>query len=136
MGRGTDTPFELLGAPWIQGAELAAELNRRAVPGVRFQPTLFTPDDGLYKGQYCQGVSIIITNRAELSSMRVGLEVADALHRLYPQQFHIEKIIELLGSRATLERLERGEDPARIIADWSGDLEKFRSLRGKYLLYH
>ena len=136
VGRGTDTPFELLGAPWIQAADLAAELNRRAVPGVRFQATLFTPDDGLYKGQYCQGVSIVITNRAELNSMRMALEIAAALHRLYPQQFHLEKIIEPLGSQATLERLERGDDPARIIAGWSGDLDKFRAMRARYLLYH
>jgi uncharacterized protein YbbC (DUF1343 family) len=136
VGRGTDTPFELLGAPWIQAAELAAELNRRAVPGVRFQAALFTPDNGLYKGQYCQGVSIAITNRAELNSMRMGLDIAAALHRLYPQQFHLEKTIELLGSQATLERLERGDDPARIIAGWSDDLDKFRAMRARYLLYH
>jgi len=138
VGRGTDTPFELFGGPWIEAAELAAELNRRAVPGVRFQATLFTPDNGLYKGQYCQGVSLIITNRAELNSMRMGLEIAAALHRLYPQQFHLEKIIDLLGSQATLDRLERGDDPARIIAGWADDLEKFRAVRAKYLLllYH
>lgn len=136
VGRGTDTPFELFGAPWIQAAELSAELNRRAAPGVRFQSTLFTPDDGLYKGQYCQGVSIVITNPEELAPMRLGLEIVAVLHRLYPQQFHVEKIIELLGSHATLERLERGDDPARIIAGWSGDLEKFRAIRAKYLLYH
>jgi uncharacterized protein YbbC (DUF1343 family) len=135
VGRGTDTPFELFGAPWIQAAELTAELNRRAVPGVRFQAMLFTPDDGLYNGQYCQGASILITNRSELNSMRTGLEIAAALHRLYPEQYHLEKIIELLGSQATLARLERGDDPARIIASWAEDLEKFRAMRGKYLLY-
>ena len=136
VGRGTDAPFELFGAPWIQAPDLTAELNRRAVPGVRFQTMLFTPDDGLYKGQYCQGASIIITNRAELNSMRAGLEIAAALHRLYPQQFHLEKIVELLGSQATLERLERGDEPARIIAGWSEELEKFRATRAKYLLYY
>jgi uncharacterized protein YbbC (DUF1343 family) len=136
VGRGTDTPFELFGAPWIQAPQLTAELNRRAAPDVRFQTKLFTPDDGLYKGQYCQGVSIIITNRDELASMRLGLEIVAALHRLYPQQFHVERIIELLGSHATIEQLERGDDPASIIARWSGDLEKFRAVRMKYLLYH
>ena len=136
VGRGTDSPFEMFGAPWIQAAELTAELNRRAVPGVRFETTLFTPDDGMYKGQYCQGVSIIIANRAELNSMRMGLEIAATLHRLYPQQFRLEKIIELLGSQATLERLERGDDTARIIAGWSDELDKFRATRAKYLLYH
>lgn len=136
VGRGTDTPFELFGAPWIQGPELTAELNRRAVPGVRFQTTTFTPDEALYKGQYCQGVSISITVRAALQSMRVGLEIAAALHRLFPQQFHLEKIIELLGSQSTLVRLQRGEAPAEIVASWSAELDKFRAMREKYLLYH
>jgi uncharacterized protein YbbC (DUF1343 family) len=136
VGRGTDTPFELIGAPWIQGAELAAELNRRVVPGVKFQTALFTPDDGLYKGVYCQGVSIALTDRGALNSMRMGMEIADSLHRLYPKQFQLEKINELLGSRATLEQLERGVEPARIVASWREDLDKFRAMREKYLLYH
>jgi uncharacterized protein YbbC (DUF1343 family) len=136
VGRGTDTPFELIGAPWIQGAELAAELNRRATPGVKFQTTLFTPEDVLYKGVYCQGVSITLTDSGALNSTRMGLEIAGALHRLYPQQFHLEKIIELLGSRETVERLKHGDEPAHIIAGWAADLEKFRAMRAKYLLYH
>jgi hypothetical protein len=65
----------------------------------------------------------------------VGIEITDALHRLNPEQFHIEKIIDLLGSRVTLERLERGEPPAQIVAGWSDDLGKFRTLRERYLLY-
>jgi len=136
VGRGTDTPFELIGAPWIQGAELAAELNRRAVPGVKFQTALFTPEVGVYKGVYCQGVSITITDRAVLDSMRMGLEIAEALQRLYPKQFQLEKINELLGSQATLEQLERGVEPVRIAASWREELDKFRSVREKYLLYH
>lgn len=66
VGRGTDTPFELLGAPWIQAADLTAELSRHAVPGEQYQTTHFTPDDGLYKGQYCQGVSIVKIGRAHV----------------------------------------------------------------------
>jgi uncharacterized protein YbbC (DUF1343 family) len=136
VGRGTDTPFEVIGAPWIQGAELAGELNRRSIPGVKFQTTLFTPDDGLYKGVYCQGVSVVLTDLVALKSMRMGLEIADALHRLYPQQFHLKKTIELLGSQAVIERLEHGDDPTQIIAGWVSDLDKFRVMRAKYLLYH
>ena len=135
VGRGTDTPFEILGAPWIQGAALAAELNGHSVPGVRFQTATFTPDDGLYKGQYCQGVSISVTDRNSLQAMRLGLEIAAALHKLYPQQFHLEKMIELLGSRSTLERLQHGEAPAQIVSGWSAELDKFRAKREKYLLY-
>jgi uncharacterized protein YbbC (DUF1343 family) len=135
VGRGTDTPFEIVGAPWIHGADLAAELNRRSVPGVKFSTTIFTPNGGLHSGQYCQGVSIAITDRESLRSMRVGLEIADALHRMYPEEFHLEKIIALLGSRATIDALVREEPPAEIIRSWTPELEKFRAIREKYLLY-
>jgi uncharacterized protein YbbC (DUF1343 family) len=136
VGRGTDTPFEILGAPWIQGAELAAEMNRRAVPGARFGTALFTPREGVYAGEYCQGVSIKITDRAALRSLSMGVEIADALHRLYPEKFRLAKIVELLGSQSTVERLARGEAPTQIVASWRSDLDKFRAMREKYLLYH
>lgn len=135
VGRGTDAPFEMIGAPWIHGAELAAELTRRAITGVRFSPTLFTPNEGIYSRQYCQGVSIAITNRESLRSMRVGLEIADALHRMYPEQFHLSKLIELVGSQNTLGEIARGESPVEIIKGWEPAIEKFRAMREKYLLY-
>jgi uncharacterized protein YbbC (DUF1343 family) len=135
VGRGTDTPFEIVGAPWIRGADLAADLNRREIPGVTFSTTIFTPNEGLYNGQYCQGVSIAISDRESLRSIRVGLEIADALHRMYPKEFHLEKIILLLGSRATIEALARRDAPAEIIRRWAPELEKFRAVREKYLLY-
>jgi uncharacterized protein YbbC (DUF1343 family) len=135
VGRGTDTPFELFGAPWIRGAELVVELNRRKTPGVSFAATKFTPTDGLYKGELCQGVSLRVTNRASFRSMLMGLEIIEALHRLYPQNFQIAKTIELLGSQSTVERLERGDDPRAIIAGWSADLDNFRPIRRKYLIY-
>jgi uncharacterized protein YbbC (DUF1343 family) len=135
VGRGTDTPFEVVGAPWIRGADMAAELNHRAIPGVTFSTTIFTPNEGLYSGQYCQGGSIAITDRESLRSMRVGLEIADALHRMYPNDFHLEKIILLLGSRATIDALASGESPAEIVRGWAPELEKFRAMREKYLLY-
>jgi uncharacterized protein YbbC (DUF1343 family) len=136
VGRGTGAPFEIIGAPWIRADEFAAELSRRKVPGVSFAPAEFTPSDGLYSGQPCQGVTITITNRGELRSMRMGLEIADALHRMYPDKFQLEKIVELLGSQSTVDRLKRGDAPADIVASWSTDLDKFRKMRAKYLLYH
>ena len=136
VGRGTGTPFEILGAPWIRGPELAAELGKRKIPGVEFAPALFTPRDGLYKGEYCQGISIAITDRAALRAMRMGLEIAAALQRLYPTQFHLGKIIELVGSKDTVERLERGEELAEIEKSWQDDLARFGIMREKYLLYH
>ena len=68
--------------------------------------------------------------------MRMGLEIADALHRIYPDRFQLDKIVELLGSQSTVDRLKRGDAPADIVAGWSADLDKFRAMREKYLLYH
>jgi uncharacterized protein YbbC (DUF1343 family) len=136
VGRGTDTPFEILGAPWIDGGKLANELNRRNIPGVSFVRMKFTPREGLYKGEQCGGVKIDVNDHEAFRSMRMGLEIADALHRMYPHDFQLEKINELLGSDSTLDRLERGDSPAAIVAGWSNDLAKFRAIREKYLLYH
>jgi uncharacterized protein YbbC (DUF1343 family) len=136
VGRGTDAPFEMFGAPWIHAAELAEELNRQKTPGVRYAATQFTPRDGLYKGQLCEGISVAVTDRPSLRSMLMGLEIAEALSRLYPNNFQVEKMIELLGSESTLARLEHDDDPASIVAGWAADLDKFRAMRRKYLLYH
>lgn len=135
VGRGTDRPFELLGAPWIHAAEFAAYLNKRYVPGVRFVPTRFAPRSGLYKDQACEGLSLEITDRGSFYSMLVGLELAAALAKMYPEHFALGKIIELLGSAAAVERLQRGDAPARIVEDWTDELAAFRKLREKYLIY-
>jgi len=136
VGRGTDTPFEIIGAPWIQPEAFAAELNRRNIPGVRLESTSFTPSEGPYQAESCGGVRIRITDRGSFRSIRLGLETADALHRMYPQQFQLHKAIALLGSQSTIDRLMSGDAPADIIASWSADLDKFRKMREKYLLYH
>jgi uncharacterized protein YbbC (DUF1343 family) len=135
VGRGTDHPFELVGAPWIRGEELAAHLNRRAIPGVRFEPEKFTPDSGLYKGELCVGVKVVMTDRDALQAMRMGIEIASALMKFYPGKFEPEKIINLVGNAATIKRLVDGEDPAAIVDGWNKDLEEFRKVRAKYLLY-
>ncbi len=135
VGRGTSKPFELLGAPWIRGDELAAYLNQRAIPGVRFAPEKFTQDSGLYKDEPCEGVKIELTDRNALQSMRMGIEIASALAKLYPGKLDVGKMIELVGNDATVQQLEAGADPAAIVASWSGDLKAFRTLRTKYLLY-
>jgi len=135
VGRGTATPFELLGAPWIQADSFAGVLNRRKIPGVSFAPAQFTPSDGLYAGQPCEGVTIKILDRSALGSMRVGLEIADVLHRMYQDKFDVGKTIALLGSKSTVERLESGDRPKEVIAGWDSDLTKFRALRAKYLIY-
>ncbi|HXW61854.1 MAG TPA: DUF1343 domain-containing protein [Candidatus Acidoferrales bacterium] len=135
VGRGTDSPFEVLGAPWIHAEALASELNRRTIPGVRFESTSFSPGENPYKGESCSGIKILLTNRDAFRSLRLGLEIADALNRMYPEQFQLQKVITLLGSQSTIDRLARGDPPTKIIAGWSADLDKFRQMRGKYLLY-
>ena len=136
VGRGTDAPFEVFGAPWIEPVETADELNRQFIPGVRFVPTHFTPTSDLYKGQLCGGISLVITDRASVNSMLMGLEIATLLNKKYPNNFQIAKMIELLGSSATIDRLKAGDVPSRIVLDWQFDLDVFRKLREKYLLYH
>ena len=135
VGRGTDTPFELFGAPWIHGVELAQELNRQYVPGVHFVPTRFTPDSALYKGELCEGISLVITDRASLNSMLMGLVIASTLQKFYPDHFALDKIIELVGNSDTMAKLNSGESPFRIVWDWQHDLEAFRAMRAKYLIY-
>jgi len=136
VGRGTPTPFELLGAPWIDSTALMTELNRRQLKGVRFAAAEFTPAGGLYSGVLCKGISIDLPDRNSFRPVAAGLQIAAILHSLYPTQFHVEKMIELLGSRSAVDGLARGEDPKEIEAGWAADLDKFRTMREKYLLYH
>jgi uncharacterized protein YbbC (DUF1343 family) len=136
VGRGTDTPFEILGAPWMHGDEVSAALAGRHIPGVRVAPARFTPKSDIYKGETCEGVAISITDHGRLDSMRAGLEIAAVLYRMYPDHFHIEKTIELLGSQSTVDRLKRGDRPTEIVSGWAADLDTFRAMREKYLLYH
>jgi uncharacterized protein YbbC (DUF1343 family) len=135
VGRGTDTPFELLGAPWMNARELAAYLNARQIPGVRFVPVTFTPDSSNYAGQRCQGVNLILTERDFLDAPEMGMELAAALLKLYPEQFHIEKMIDILANKNIYDALVQGKDPHGIALDWQDDLQKFEQIRGKYLIY-
>jgi uncharacterized protein YbbC (DUF1343 family)/CubicO group peptidase (beta-lactamase class C family) len=135
VGRGTDTPFELLGAPWINSRELAQYLNARQISGVRFVPVTFTPSSSNYVGQVCRGVNIVLTAREFLDGPELGMELASALLSLYPQQYHLEKILEILASQSVYNALSRGEDPRRIALDWQDDLHRFEQIRERYLIY-
>jgi uncharacterized protein YbbC (DUF1343 family)/CubicO group peptidase (beta-lactamase class C family) len=135
LGRGTDTPFELLGAPWIQPQELAAYLNARAISGVRFVPTEFTPNASVYAQQKCGGVNIIVTDRNALDAPEVGIEIASALHTLYPQQFEMKNLDNLMLNKATMDAISAGQDPRRVWLDWVEAIELFMPIRARYLLY-
>jgi uncharacterized protein YbbC (DUF1343 family) len=135
VGRGTDTPFELVGAPWIKSKEFAAYLNARGIAGVRFVPTTFTPTASTYNGQACQGVNIVLTDRNGFDAPELGVELAAALRKLYAPDFKIERMSELLVNKATFDALAAGQDPRRIAQEWLEDLEKFQTIRKKYLIY-
>jgi uncharacterized protein YbbC (DUF1343 family)/CubicO group peptidase (beta-lactamase class C family) len=135
VGRGTDSPFELVGAPWIKSKELAAYLNARGIAGLRFVPVAFTPTSAVYSGQECHGVNIIVTDRNGFDAPELGIELAAALHKLYPSDFKIERMQELLVNQSVYDALVAGQDPRRIAQDWREGLEKFEKIREKYLLY-
>ncbi len=135
VGRGTDTPFELLGAPWIKAVDLAQYLNARDISGVRFVPVSFTPSASTYAGQKCQGVNIILVERNAFDAPELGIELASALHKLYAEQFHMERMIDLLVNQPVYDAIAKGDDPRRIAEDWREPLEKFQQLRQKYLIY-
>jgi uncharacterized protein YbbC (DUF1343 family)/CubicO group peptidase (beta-lactamase class C family) len=135
VGRGTDQPFEQIGAPWINGRALAAALNARALPGIRFYPISFTPTSSKYAKERCEGVFMVIANRNALEAARLGLEIAAMLWKLHGEKYRIETSERLLGSRKSFERVKAGEDPARVAADWLTAEARWRRLRAKYLLY-
>lgn len=136
VGRGTDTPFEWIGAPWIKSKELADYLNARAISGVRFVPVTFTPSSSIYSGQLCRGVSVVLTDRNTLDAPEMGMELASALHKLYPNDFKLEKMNDLLVNQVAFEALQQGTDPRRIAENWREKTQEFDQMRQKYLLYH
>lgn len=135
VGRGTDTPFEVVGAPWIKGREFAAYMNGRSIQSVRFVPIVFTPSASNYAGERCEGVNLILLDRNTLEASELGIELASALHKLYPNDFKLEKMSDLLVNQSVLEAIGAGEDPRRIAEDWQERLEEFLRTREKYLLY-
>ena len=135
VGRGTDSPFEQLGAPWIDGVRLSDALNSRRIPGVAFYPVRFTPMSSKYASEECQGVFMIVTDRLALRPVRLGVEIAAMLHKLYGATFELEAAERLLGSKETLSRIRAGDDPDAIAASWAADEAKWRLIRAKYLLY-
>jgi uncharacterized protein YbbC (DUF1343 family) len=135
VGRGTDTPFEVIGAPWLDGHALADALAARRIPGVGFVPIRFTPDASKFKGASCSGVNIAVTDRAALDPVRVGLEIAVALRRLYPQEWEIDKLDLLLLHKATLEALRSGADADTVLEQSRDGLKEFGRRRQPHLLY-
>lgn len=135
VGRGTDTPFEVVGAPWIRAVELAGYLNGRGISGVRFVPVEFTPTTDVYAQKKCGGVNIIVTDRNALDSPELGMEIASALHTLYPDQYELKNVDKLMLNDASAKAIAVGEDPRRLWMDWNDAIESFKAVRAKYLIY-
>jgi uncharacterized protein YbbC (DUF1343 family) len=135
VGRGTDSPFERLGAPWVKGRELATYLNARDIAGVRFVPISFTPSSSNFAGERCEGVNLIVLNRNVLDAPELGVELASALHKLYPQQWQMAKMIDILATQSVIDAIAKDEDPRRIAQDWQERLQQFMKIREKYLIY-
>ncbi len=135
VGRGTDTPFELVGAPWVVPEDFARYLNAREIGGVRFVPVYFTPASSMYAGEKCGGVNIVLTDRNALDGPEMGIELASALQKLYPAQFKITGLDALMVNKASLDALMAGEDPRRVADDWRDRQEHFKLLRARYLIY-
>ncbi len=135
VGRGTDSPFEQLGAPWIDGVRLSEALNARRIPGITFYPVRFTPVSSNYAREECQGVFMIVTDRLALRPVRLGIEIAAMLHKLYGAAFDLDAAERLLGSKETLSRIRAGDDPVAIAASWAADEARWRLMRAKYLIY-
>ena len=135
VGGGTSSPYQVVGAPWVQAVELAAYLNGREIEGLRFMPVQFTPASGNYTGRQCGGVSIMVTDRETVDTAELGIELAAALHKLYPKEFEMGHLSDLLANQAVMQELQNGEDPRRIADDWRDGLDQFMQVRAKYLMY-
>jgi uncharacterized protein YbbC (DUF1343 family) len=135
VGRGTEAPFELIGAPWIEAEALVGYLRDRQLPAVEFEPTAFRPASSRYKGEVCNGIRMILKDRDRLDAVGLGIEILCALQRLHPGRFEIDKALGLVGSRAALRAIKEGQEPDAIAASWQPQLDEFRSMRARYLLY-
>lgn len=135
VGRGTDSPFEIIGAEFIRGVDLAAYLNQRWIPGVRFYPTRFQPSSSHLAGKEIDGVRLMATDREAVDTARLGLEIAGALVKLYPGRIALDANGSLIGNQEAMRALAAGEDPRSIRQNQQDALERFLALREKYLLY-
>jgi uncharacterized protein YbbC (DUF1343 family) len=127
VGRGTATPFELIGAPYIDGERLTRELT---LPGIAFMPVRFTPDASVFAGKECGGVRMTIIDRKALRPVFIGVTIATVLHRLYPNDFDVDKMRRLLRDGRTLEAIRAG-----VTISWTDDEAAFAVRRTKYLMY-
>ncbi|MHA3770161.1 exo-beta-N-acetylmuramidase NamZ domain-containing protein [Verrucomicrobiota bacterium sgz303538] len=135
VGRGTDRPFEVFGAPYIDDRRLASEMNNAQLSGVRFVPVRFTPNASVFAGKECGGIQMIVTDRDNLNAVELGVTLASTLQRLYPAELKLDQMIKLLGDPATLDVIRAGQPLSQIRTLWAAERERFRERREKFLIY-
>ena len=135
VGRGTDAPFEQLGAPWIDSDALARSLGGAKLVGVAFKPATFTPTSSIYRGEACRGVAVSITDRAEFDPLRTGVAIALALNAAYGTTWKLDKMDGLLGSKPTLDAIRRNAPLDDVTRLWDDGIAAFRAKRATFLLY-
>jgi uncharacterized protein YbbC (DUF1343 family)/CubicO group peptidase (beta-lactamase class C family) len=135
VGRGTDAPFEQMGAAFVNGREFAAYLNQRQIPGVRAYPTAFTPTESVSKGVRIEGVRFELMNRDMIDATRLGLEVLVGLQKLYPGKLDLSGASKLIGSDDAIKRIQAAEDPRNIVQSFQDSVAGFVKLREPYLIY-
>jgi len=135
VGRGTDTPFELIGAPYIHDLQLTKALNDLALPGVAFTPIQFAPDASVFKDETCQGVYISILDRSKVRPVELGIQIARTLHALYPGDWKTERLNRLLKHAPTFQLIESDASLESITGTWAADLDAFKARRAECLLY-
>lgn len=135
VGRGTDRPFEMIGAPWLKEQDCAAYLNDRYIVGVRFLPRRFTPTWSRCQGEECGALEMLVTDREKLDPVEMGIEIIAAIRKLHPNCLDLKSMMPLLGDPGTVDLLERGEEPRDIAAHWYPHLKAFRKRRQPHLLY-
>lgn len=135
VGRGTDTPFEVVGAPWINALELAKTLNKIGLAGVRFVPIWFTPSSSKFAGERCQGINIIVTDRSEFHPLRTGLALATTLRQLFPEDWNTKSLNRLLSSQKTLDGILEGKSVDELQSGYQSELDDFKKRRKEFLIY-
>ena len=135
VGRGTDTPFEVLGAPWIDAVELAGFLNEKEIPGVTFVPIRFTPRESKFAQETCQGINIIVTDRNAFEPVRTGLIVALALRELFTEKWDMTRFNRLLANEQIFSAIAEGTTIEQLEVFIAPDLEDFGARRGEFLIY-
>jgi len=135
VGRGTDTPFEIVGAPWIDAQQWAATLNQAKLAGVTFLPRKFQPESSKFSDEVCGGVTIMLTDWSKFDSLRTGLTMAVTLRQLYPDSWESNGYLRLLADRSVHRAVQAGENPDRIIESYQDELSKFRERRTHFLIY-